>query len=323
MLILKYRSFGVSTSFLLSYYNISSSSFYYNTRLFFDSRIRKRKSTFKGFSYTNDGKKVSDNYIKQLLVDLLSVNNPLNPEFFYKTLGSKKISAIFRQKFNIIINHKKIHRLRKELKLVRNYHYHPNHPRKRPKNHDITKPNLYWESNIKFIPTKYDGYIPILSIIDAFDRSSVGVYIGNSIKAKDFISTLRKAIEYRKANPETLIVRTDNGPQFKAKITSAFMKELNVIHEFGYKNNPNSQAYIESFHSSAQCEFVESIEFNYIDDVYNYYVSYIYFYNNLRPHGSLNYLTPEYVYNLFSSPNNESNEIQTIKLDEYIVSVKK
>jgi transposase InsO family protein len=101
------------------------------------------------------------------------------------------------------------------------------------------------------------------------------------------------------------------------------MKELNVIHEFGYKNNPNSQAYIESFHSSAQCEFVESIEFNYIDDVYNYYVSYIYFYNNLRPHGSLNYLTPEYVYNLFSSPNNESNEIQTIKLDEYIVSVKK
>ena len=41
------------------------------------------------------------------------------------------------------------------------------------------------------------------------------------------------------------------------------------------------------------------------------------------PYGSLKYLTPEYVYNLFSSPNNETNEIETIKLDEYIVSVKK
>ncbi|WP_165974011.1 IS3 family transposase [Marinitoga lauensis] len=53
--------------------------------------------------------------------------------FFYKTLGSKKLSAIFRQKYNIIINHKKIHRLRKELNLIRNYHYPPKHPRKRPK----------------------------------------------------------------------------------------------------------------------------------------------------------------------------------------------
>lgn len=79
---------------MLSYYNISSNSFYHNTRIFFDSGIKK--STFKGYSYTNDGKKVSDDYIKQLLVKLLTVNDPLNAEFFYKTLGSKKISAIFR-----------------------------------------------------------------------------------------------------------------------------------------------------------------------------------------------------------------------------------
>lgn len=29
-------------------------------------------------------------YTKQLLIELLSVNDPLNPEFFYKTLGSRK-----------------------------------------------------------------------------------------------------------------------------------------------------------------------------------------------------------------------------------------
>ncbi|WP_241230035.1 integrase core domain-containing protein [Thermosipho globiformans] len=98
---------------------------------------------------------------------------------------------------------------------------------------------------------------------------------------------------------------------------------LNIIHEFGYKNNPNSQAYIESFHSSVQSEFVKSIEFDYIDDVYNYYVSYIYFYNNLRPHGSLKYLTPEYVYNLFSSPNNETNKDGQKKLEKFTINVKK
>ncbi|GEM_PF-5767923 len=76
---------------------------------------------------------------------------------------------------------------------------------------------------------KYDGHIPILSAVDVFEKPIVDVYIGNSIKAKDFIITLRKAIEYRKINPENLIIRTDNGPQFKAKITSAFMKELTLL----------------------------------------------------------------------------------------------
>jgi hypothetical protein len=53
------------------------------------------------------------------------------------------------------------------------------------------------------------------------------------------------------------------------------MEKLTIIREFGYKNNPNSQDFIESFYSSVQREFVESIEFDYIDDVYNYYISYI------------------------------------------------
>ncbi len=34
-----------------------------------------RKPHFKGFSFTSDGEKVSDDYIKQLLINLLSVDN--------------------------------------------------------------------------------------------------------------------------------------------------------------------------------------------------------------------------------------------------------
>ena len=97
------------------------------------------------------------------------------------------------------------------------------------------------------------------------------------------------------------------------------MKELNITHEFGYKNNPNSHLLIESFHASVQREFVESIEFNSIDDVYSYYISYIYFYNNLRPHGSLKYLTPDYVYSYYER--NLKNNPK--KLDNYLVLVKK
>lgn len=94
---------------------------------------------------------------------------------------------------------------------------------------------------------------------------------------------------------------------------------MNITQEFGCKNNPNSQAYIESFHLSVQYEFVDSIEFDYIEDVYDYYVSCIYFYNNLRPHGSLKYLTPKIIFNLFSTSNNEAKDLE-IKLEKLTVS---
>jgi transposase InsO family protein len=67
---------------------------------------------------------------------------------------------------------------------------------------------------------------------------------------------MQKAIDFRKANTENLIIGTDNNPQFKAKSTDAIMKGLNITHEFDYKNNPNSKAYIESFRVSVQRGFL-------------------------------------------------------------------
>jgi len=60
-----------------------------------------------------------------------------------------------------------------------------------------------------------------------------------------------------------------------------------VICVFGYKNNSNSQAYIESHHSVIEREFVQLNEFEYIEDGDNAYKKYIYFYHKIRPHGTL------------------------------------
>ncbi|WP_084822686.1 integrase core domain-containing protein [Marinitoga sp. 1155] len=81
------------------------------------------------------------------------------------------------------------------------------------------------------------------------------------------------------------------------------------------------KAFVESFHSSVQREFVEYISFNDIDDVYNYYMSYIYFYNHLRPHGSLKYLTPDFVFYLFND--NFNDFISSYDFSDFFVSVKK
>ncbi|PNR94079.1 DDE-type integrase/transposase/recombinase, partial [Petrotoga sp. 9PWA.NaAc.5.4] len=253
---------------------MSSSSFYFKTRLFFvveTIKAKPKQKRFVGFSYTINGQIIEDEHIKEIIISIYENNNPNDPTFYFKSLGDKKLSVVFKNQLGIIVNHKKIYRIRKELGVVRAYRNHFKHPKRRPHNHEIDAPNRFWEGDIKFIPTKYDGFVHILDIIDAFDKTIVSSKIGHSSKSKDFIKAVYNGISYRKADPKKLIIRTDNGPQFKSKATKSFMDEMEITHEFGYKNNPNSQAFIESHHSSLEREFVQLNSFENIEDVFQAY----------------------------------------------------
>ncbi|CEP78295.1 hypothetical protein [Defluviitoga tunisiensis] len=70
------------------------------------------------------------------------------------------------------------------------------------------------------------------------------------------------------------------------------MNELEITHEFGYKNNPNSQDFIELHHFNLEREFVQLNSFENIEEIFQAYNAYMFFYHNLRRYGSLNYMTP-------------------------------
>jgi transposase InsO family protein len=73
------------------------------------------------------------------------------------------------------------------------------------------------------------------------------MYIGKHCTCYDVKRTLNNVIKYRGIDIAQLIIRSDNGSQFKAKNLLKHEKELEIEHEFGIKHNPNSQAYVESF----------------------------------------------------------------------------
>lgn len=97
------------------------------------------------------------------------------------------------------------------------------------------------------------------------------------------------------------------------------MDEFNVSHEFGYKNNPNSQAFIEPHHSSVEREFVSlNPDIEDTEDAYLRYKAYLYFYHYLRPHGSLNYVTPASFHYSFNH-----DSVDLFVIDLFSISVKK
>jgi len=245
-----------------------------------------------GFSLSKKGEKVSDEQIKEYLCELITGDG-----FPY---GYKKLTICLQEDYNLIINHKKVYRLCKELNILRPQRkIYSKRPRKLAKREKVTGPNQLWQMDIKY------GYIAgteqfffQISAIDVFDRSIVGYHIGLSATAKDACRVLVNALRKRGLMPgmKLPVIRTDNGPQFISKLFKKTCKSWNIEHERIPVKTPNMNAYIESFHSILEDECYKRNEFTDFAEVYRIVSEYIDYYNNRRRHGSINYMVPNEFY---------------------------
>lgn len=254
----------------------------------------KRGRPYPGFSHTKEGKKICDEQIEEWLMEAVE-----GDEGAY---GYKKLTNYLRVEYNLIINPKKVRRLCHELGILSPARRAPSmYPRKMARNHTITGPNQLWQLDIKYGSIEESGrFFFLASVIDVFDRSIVGYFRGSSCKAKDITKMLKEALQKRnveiaekKTNDHfSVILRTDNGPQFLSKEFGEFCIDFNIYHERIPPKSPNLNAFIESFHSIIERECYQRYPFECFEEAYYWIDHFISFYNERRYHGSLNYLPP-------------------------------
>ena len=135
-----------------------------------------------------------------------------------------------------------------------------------------------------------------LSLIDVFDRSVIDYHLGLSATAKDARAVLINSLNKRNLKPgmELPIIRTDNGPQFTAKIFEETCWKWKLTHERIPVKSPNMNAYIESFHSILEDECYSRNEFTSFTDAYRVISEYMDYYNNRRRHGSIGLAPAKY-----------------------------
>jgi len=241
-----------------------------------------------GYSLTNSNKKVCDEEIKEYIIEAIQAD-----AFYY---GYHKITYYLRRKYNLIINHKKVYRLCKELQILKKQRIiKPEIKSTISINRIIKKSNELWEADIKY------GYIAgenkfffVLSVIDVFDRSIVDYYMGYSCTGLDALSLLRRCLIKRNLFESTAkpVIRTDNGPQFISHVFEEGCMEIDVYHERIPSKTPNKNAHIESFHRIFQDECIGVYEFKSYKEAYLEISRFMKRYNTSRIHSSLKYQTP-------------------------------
>jgi len=137
-------------------------------------------------------------------------------------------------------------------------------------------------------PLTVAHFISLHTLIFSLKELLLGVCLIDKL-----ILVLKKAIKNRSPNPG-LIVHSDKGPQMRSKEFRFFLKQHNFVPSYTSINHScDDNAAQESFHSLLKKEKLYQIKLYSFQDVFNAIFEYIEgFYNPIRVHSSIGYLSP-------------------------------
>lgn len=214
---------------------------------------------------------------------------------FHNWGGYKVLSRYLWRDHGLRVNAKKVYRLCREEGLLL-----PRFKRKRRKyqrvcmNRRITSPNQLWEFDIKqgCIHGENRAFY-LLAFIDVFSREIVGCHIGLKCRAIHLKMALEEALRGQRIGRDNrLAIRSDNGSQMTSHEFRRYVEERGLDHEFTPFSCPEKNAYVESFFSLYELEFLQTRYFRSFREAYEQTLDFIGFYHRERLHGSLFYLPP-------------------------------
>ena len=281
---------GYKANKVLYHCKISSSTWYSRKKgRGEDQRKHNKGRPIPGYSINPDGTLIPDNTIINVLKRMREM-----PEFSNGG-GYHKLVHYLERDYNIFVNHKKLYRICSENHfLLPRKKKNKRHGKKISENRIINGPNQLWQFDIKY------GYIHgenrfffLMAFIDVFYKKVIDFHVGLHCKASDIQVTLDLALEKSGAETSNLVIRSDNGPQMTSYMFRKHIDEINIEHEFTPCQTPNKNAFIESFFSIIEVEFLQVNYFNSFAEAYKKIIWFIDFYNTYRLHGSLKNRSPE------------------------------
>lgn len=129
-----------------------------------------------------------------------------------------------------------------------------------------------------------------LNIIDQFNRKCLGIYVKNSIPARQVIHQLQILIETH-GKPKS--IRTDNGPEFTSKVFQTWLKKAKIKWSAIEKGKPQQNGIVERFNRTFREDVLDANLFFSLEQAQKLTNDWIKYYNEKRPHQALKYKTPE------------------------------
>jgi transposase InsO family protein len=194
--------------------------------------------------------------------------------------------------FDLLADYEMLVRRRKRKKI---YTTDSNHPfRKYPnmiRDSVITAPNQLWVSDITYI-TLSGNFCYLSLITDAYSRKIIGYCLYPTLEKEGPLSALQMAIN-QWGHHSALIHHSDRGLQYCCAAYTSILDSNGIAISMTEKGDPYENAIAERVNGILKHEFEINCRFKSFDEAEQAICKAIQTYNELRPHGSCDYMTPD------------------------------
>ncbi len=210
----------------------------------------------------------------------------------YGRYGYRRITALLRRE-GWRVNHKRVERIwrREGLKV----------PKKQPRRGRLwlndgscvrlrpERKDHVWSYDFVQARTRDGRALRLLTIIDEHTRECLAIDVGRQIKSDHVLDKLTHLFTHRGV-PEC--IRSDNGPEFTAKMVRKWLSNVGVRTLFIEPGSPWENGYVESFNGKLRDELLDREIFDTVEETKVLIERWRMDYNTHRPHSALGYRPP-------------------------------
>lgn len=162
-----------------------------------------------------------------------------------------------------------------------------------------TRPNQVWVSDITYMALGAEKkseeckFCYLSLITDYYSKEIIGWCVGETLEAKFAIEALKMALGRLPSDRvHDLTHHSDRGVQYASFAYTDILKSNGILISMTESGDPKDNAVAERVNGIIKNELLKDMEFHSIEEVKSAVAAAIHFYNNERPHMSLDWKTP-------------------------------
>ena len=155
----------------------------------------------------------------------------------------------------------------------------------------IERRDQAWSTDITYVPMP-SGFMYLAAVIDWFSRYVIAWRLSNTLDGSFCLEMLEDAL--RSGKPE--VFNTDQGVQFTAAAFTGRLESSGVAVSMDGRGRALDNVFVERLWRSVKYEDIYIRGYEAVPELYRGLARYFAFYNDERPHQSLDYRTPAAVY---------------------------
>ena len=194
---------------------------------------------------------------------------------FFDILRANHLLIIPKRSCHITTNSH--HRFRKHKNLILDY--------------QINKPNQVWVADITYIGNRANPtYLSLIT--DAYSKKIVGHHVADNLNTESSLMALKNALKNKQVNLGSLIHHSDRGLQYCSNEYKKLLEKNNIKCSMTQNSDPYENAVAERINGILKQEFdidKYNVETKLRRKIVNESIE---IYNEIRPHFSNHYLTP-------------------------------